>query len=896
VNRPYLMIFLILIAVWLGSEVFAQESSTVENDSIKAELSVEKENTSKSKKTPKEPKFEEVVEGFEKIEGLFTLYQDLEEGQVYMEIRQDQFGEIFLCNITRESGDASLFDSGAMLNEFPFFIEQVGKRIQFIQKNILFRAKSDAAIHKAIEHNISNSLWGSTKIASQPHPDRGSILIDPSDIFLMDFNLVGHLSSQAKSSYSFDRSNSYFSELKSFPMNSEIEVTLHFKSSSPNPVFTLMDSRSMMHRYHYSISTLPETDYQSRTADDRIGHFWTIYQDYSSVLEDTPYKRFINRWHLEKSEPKFDISNPKKPIVFWLENTIPVEYRDAVKEGVLLWNKAFEKIGFRDAIVVKEMPDDADWDPADVRYSTIRWIVQPEGRYAVGPSRANPFTGQIYDADVRISADLLRATYIKYEEFTNPLSWTGLLPGMKFDYEIEEKQPNTYSTGDYFCNLQELAAHQLAFGWNILSSRGLVKEEGEDLKNYIKNFLIYLVAHEIGHTLGLRHNLKASSTVDNEKLNDPEYAQASGISGSVMDYNPVNISPEGKTNGSYFQTTLGPYDYWAIEYAYLPYNPDSKQSEKEMLEKIAQKSADPKLQYGTDEDFLGFTTRGIDPKTNYMDLGADPITYYENRTDLAKEIWKTIPEKFNQKGERFQKYRTVFSQAINEYAYAALTVPKFVGGIYSHRDHIGDPNGRPPFEVVPAETQRRALNFIKERFFAQNAFNFSPDLLNRLAPERFWDFEMMVMRVLRIDYPIHGIVQLLQSQAMFKLFDPLVLQRIQDNELRLSDKSKTFKMPELFETVREAVWEELNTGENINSFRRELQRIHLYVLNSIFVLSPRILPHDAISLTRADLVIIKNKINQALSNNNLDAYTRAHLVETEANIESILKAQVLKVG
>jgi len=880
----FILIFSITVFIFNISAQEKQES-TAKKETIKTD--------SKKKKTPKEPKFEDLIEGFTKIEGLFTLYQNVEDGKVYMEIRQDQFGETFLCNITRESGDASLFDSGALIGEFPFFIKRVGKNIQFIQRNVLFRASSDAAIHRAIEKDISHSLWGSTKVASQPHPERGSILIDPTDIFIKDFTMVGHMTSEAKIPYSFDKSNSYFSEIKSFPMNTEIEVTLHFKSSKPTPVFTLTDSRSMMHRYHYSLSSLPETDYKPRVADDRIGHFITMFQDYTSALDDTPYKRYITRWQIEKAEPKFKISKPKKPIVFWLENTIPVEYRDAVREGVLLWNKAFERIGFEDAIEVRQMPDDADWDPADVRYSTIRWIIQPGAGYAVGPFRANPFTGQIYDADIRISADYVRFFYREFGEFITPLSFADLFSNPLWPGS-EQLGHMSLDVPPQHCYYAAGMMHQMAFGWNLLLARGLVSEDEEDLKKFIHDGIVDLVVHEVGHTLGLRHNFKASSTIPIDKLADPNFTREKGISGSVMDYNPVNLLPKDKPQGNYFQTTLGAYDYWAIEYAYKPLDPDSKQSEKEMLEEIAQRVADPRLQYGTDEDAFGFSSRGIDPTINLYDLGDDPIAYMDLRTNLAQELWKSIPEKFEKKGEKYQKFRKVFAQALTEYAIASNIIPKFVGGIYYHRDHIGDPHGRPPFKVVPAEKQREALHLVCKKFFSPDAFQFSPDLLNKLAPERFWDFEGTVFRMFRIDYPIHGIVQLIQSSALFRLFDPLVLQRIQDNELRFEKKSEAFTMPELFQTVREAIWQELKEGKNINSFRRELQRNHLYILGRIVAYSPRSLPNDAITLARADLEAIKDQINHALSSKNLDTYTRAHLKETRAKIESILKAQIQK--
>ena len=267
------------------------EEKSAKNTSITAEKTDEKSKTKK----PKEPAFAEVIEDYIKLEGFFTIYSSEKEGKVYLEIRQDQLGPVYLCNITRQGGDASLFDSGAMLDEFPFFIKMVGKNIQFIRQNVAFRAAQGSAIKRAVEKAISHSIWANAKVASQPHPEIGSILVDASEIFLADYAMVGHLTSEAKLPYTFDKENSYFSELKSFPLNSEIEVTLHFKSTKPLPLFTLADSRSMLHRYHYSLSTLPETGYQPRLADDRIGHFLTIYQDYSSQLEETPYKYYITR-------------------------------------------------------------------------------------------------------------------------------------------------------------------------------------------------------------------------------------------------------------------------------------------------------------------------------------------------------------------------------------------------------------------------------------------------------------------------------------------------------------------------------------------------------------------------------------------------------------------------
>lgn len=889
-KRGFYFPFILIVALALAVPSLYSQDDNQKDEKSDTTAAEEKKDDDKKKK-PKEPEFEKLIEDFEKIEGLFTLYQNEKEGKVYIEIKPGQFGEVYLMNLTREAGDGAIFDGGAMIGSFPFFLERVGKSVQMIEKNVRFRSDPDAAIHRAIQRDFSNSIVATSKIASQPHPETGSVLVEANDLFLQDIGMVDHITKQVNMAYSFDKGSSYFYEIKSFPLNTEIQVMLHFKSSKPLPVFTLADSRSMFHRYHYSISALPETNYKPRLADDRVGHFLTMYQDYSSVLRESPYQRYINRWHLEKSEPKFNLSPPKQPILFWLENTIPVEYRDAVREGVLLWNRAFEKIGFKDAIVVKQMPDDADWDPADARYNTVRWIVRPGAAYAVGPSTANPFTGQIYDADIRISADFVRFYFREFDEFVNPVSWTNA--DMSFFFpELNFSDKMNYDMLPYQCGFAAGMTHQMGFGWNLLMARGLVNENPEELQKFIHDGLVDLVAHEVGHTLGLRHNFKASSIYKLDELGNKSFTQKNGLTGSVMDYTPVNISPKGKPQGDYFHATLGAYDYWAIEYAYKPLPPSSKISEEEMLRQIASRVAEPQLQYGTDEDALGFTTRGIDPLCTYYDLGEDPLKFWELRLDLANELWENIPEYFEKEGRRYQKFRLAFSQGIGEYALAAMNISKYIGGIHSYRDHIGDPKGRIPFEVVPAERQRQALRFLTKNVFAKDAFQFSPELLNKLAAERFWDFEGTVWQMTRIDYPIHGIVQLLQATPMLRLYDAIVLQRVQDNELRFKKGEQPFTMVELFEGVRKAVWQEVDEGSNINSFRRELQRMHLHILARMVVKNPAMYPHDAITLARADLVHVKNKIEDNLSGRNLDAYTKAHLEETAAKIEAALAAQM----
>jgi hypothetical protein len=390
--------------------------------------------------------------------------------------------------------------------------------------------------------------------------------------------------------------------------------------------------------------------------------------------------------------------------------------------------------------------------------------------------------------------------------------------------------------------------------------------------------------------LGLRHNFKASTIRSGEALQTSSAAEQ-GLTGSMMDYSPVNIAPDGGPQGDYWQTRLGPYDYWAIEYAYTPYDPDSGVSEKAMLEQIASRAAEPLLAYSTDEDTMG-GGRGMDPSSNRWDLGADPVEFYAGRVAVAQELWAKMEGEFEQPGERYQRLRQVFGQGVNQYFIAVLNVPKYIGGVYHYRDHIGDPGGRLPLQVVPAARQRVALQFLTEEIFAPGAFDFPPTLLEKLAPERFWDFSGSMFKQQRLDYPIHDVVAVVQTVPLNHLYNGLVMSRIVDSELRAANGEDPLTLAEMFSEVRGAIWSELETAAEIDSFRRSLQRAHLGKLMGLVVDPAPGAPEDAATLARADLRALDAGIERAMTRTDLDAVTRAHLDETAARIDAALAAGI----
>ena len=885
-SKNFILGFLLLYNILL----FGQKSEQLDDKKVVALNKKEQDKRTTTQSFSKKPNsFEDLVKDMKEIPGLFTMYWEEEKDKVFLQIKQNQLDQVFFCDVTRNSGDAFMFDSGAMLQSFPFIFKKIGNRIQFIHKNVYFRAEPDAAISRAVDNSFSNSIIGSATIKGEPHSKTGAILIDARDVFIQDIPKVSIITGYFKRKYNLDKQNSYFNKITSFENNTEINVSLHFKNNKPKSTYTLPDAMSMVHQYHYSLSKIPESDFVPRIADDRIGHFLTMYQDYSSMLKDSPYIRYVNRWHIEKAEPLFEISKPKKPIVYWIENTVPVEYRDAITEGILLWNDAFKKIGIEEAIIVKQMPDDAKWDPGDVRYNVVRWMIRPGAGYAVGPSKANPYTGELYAADIRVSSDYVRFFHRKYTEFIEGINSKNLDIDIAFNSWWNDEYQENKSIDNSACHYASEKIEEMDFAWNYINTTHNITNI--DLKQFIHNGLVDLIVHEVGHTLGLRHNFKASTIFTKEQLKDKDFTDKNGVTGSVMDYNPVNLSSDKESVGKYFQTMLGPYDYWAIEYAYG--FPSENESEKEYLNNIASRVSEPYLQYGTDEDARS-SSRGIDPACSRHDMSNDAIGYYEDRILLANQLWDSILDKFEIDGERYTKIRRVFGLGISEYARSIANTSKFVGGIYHRRDHIGDPGGRIPFEIVSREKQKEAVNFLCKNILSKDAFNFSPELLNKLAPERLGDFKGSTWRISRIDFPIRAMVQYLQSSTLFSLYAPMRMHRILDNELKIESNNNKYTLAIMFETLRKEIWEEIEKRHNVNSYRRELQRVHLKMLIYMAIKSNNQFPQEAISLARSDLIYLQKKISRLTKLQTLDSYTKAHMIENLSKIDAALTAKLPK--
>lgn len=370
------------------------------------------------------------------------------------------------------------------------------------------------------------------------------------------------------------------------------------------------------------------------------------------------------------------------------------------------------------------------------------------------------------------------------------------------------------------------------------------------------------------------------------------------IAGSVMDYNPLNIAPDGRSQGNWQMTTIGPYDYWAIEYGYTTTGAKSPDKEVDALRAIAARSAEPGHDYATDEDIpIG------DPLTNRWDSGSDPMVYARERIELCRKLKGEIIDRVVDEGASYAAARQGVDILLGSLGRAATYAANFVGGTYFHRDHRDDPDGRDPIVVVPVEKQREALALISDNLFAPDALEMPADLLSKLAPSRWshWGADGAYGEV--ASYPYHDRVLSMQSWSLYRLMSPGTLRRVMDNELAIPEGEDALTIPELFQELTGSIFAELEQGPGaghtnrkpfLTGMRRNLQREYVSHLTDLSLRPDGgYFPRAARTQAWYELRGLEKRLGNVLdgsSGANLDDYSRAHLEETHERITRALEA------
>ena len=431
-----------------------------------------------------------------------------------------------------------------------------------------------------------------------------------------------------------------------------------------------------------------------------------------------------------------------------------------------------------------------------------------------------------------------------------------------------------------YCTYAADGAHEMDFALDLLALRGDLPPDSPEAEAFVQAVIKDTIAHEVGHTLGLKHNFKASTTVTRAQLRDSAYGSANGITASVMDYAPYNLPLAGEAKGQPNMTTLGAYDYWAIEYAYKPIEPAKEAAE---LKAIAERSrTDPKLSYADDVD-AGGAIDGIDPLANRFDLGDDPLAYYVRRMALSKELWQRVQERGALPGDDANRLRRSLLAGLRQAAVVPVLAAKYIGGMHTERDVIG--TGRVGFKPVDPAQQRQALVFLNEQVFSVEAFRFKPEFLAAMTPD-YTEWE----RAGPVSIP--QIVLQLQTQTLDKLLDGGTARRLLElpNFIPEAQRKGGITLSEVLATVQGSVWSELKSGREIDAMRRNLQREHLKRVQALLTRPSAAMPADGVSLTRLHAGELLAQMKSALAKPGLSIESRAHLQESMGSLSEALKA------
>lgn len=828
--------------------------------------------TAQVKKTSAPPKFKSVqdsvkalkdstwkamIKDKEKTEGLFTFYQDTATGSAFIYIKKDQLGKEFIYQSFSMGGPALLFLNQNMLREnWVFKLRKTFNKIEFLRCNTSYYYDSTNAVSKARDVDVSDAVFHSGILSAE---DSAGYLISADALFISEkldavkpvfppgipptayFNLGSLVT---------DKSG--YEKIRSFPNNSDIVVTLAYDNPMPmnGGDNSITDARYVRVKMQHSFIEMPKNNYKPRFDDPRVGYFLSQSDDLTS-MKPTRYHDMIHRWNLVKKDPSAAISEPVEPITWWVENTTPVELRQIFLNAGAKWNEAFEHAGFKNAVVMKMMPDTATWDPADIRYNVIRYVASDLG-FAIGPSFVNPRTGEIIGSDITMDHGFFRGIVEEQDIFKRELHQTPL------------NQKN-YSS----CTIANGMMKEFAAGYVFAEFSGM---PGIELKNLKEQFYTELVLHEMGHTMGLNHNMKASQMLSPAELQDTSITRKWGVIGSVMDYSAVNVAPDLKPV-DYYTTKTGPYDWWAIEYGYRQFTPAEEASG---LNKILERSTEPKLIFGNDAD-IAFGSSGIDPRVQVWDMSNDMATYATGRFQLVNSLMGKLKDKYAVTGASYTDLRRKYYMLFYQRFSMGSALSSYVSGVFVDRSFVGQNTTAKPFTPVPDEYKKKVMAALSTHIFAPNAFDSDAPLYPYLQMQRRgYNFGGGTE-----DPKPEDDVLALQSNVLYGLMNSTSLSRASRTTLYGNNYSPAVILNDITSMVFEA-----DLKGDVNLYRQNLQKTYIDML--ISMLKDPKYDNASVSAAYGNLVQIRSKLDKLKSANE---QTNAH----RGNLKFIIdKALVIK--
>jgi len=820
------------------------------------------------------PAYAKFVKGADVSDGIFPLIR--KDGKVYLTLAKDQLDTDFYEHATIANGLGGFgllsgddFQQPARIIRF----ERIGdSKVSIVLPQYRLIAQPGTAAEKAVELSSAASVLAVMPVVAEDTA-AGKIVVDPAFLLTDTLGLGNQLSDIVKNplnpinGYHLDPTRSYFGAAKAFPKNDIIEADETFASDKPDTTIdTVEDPHSVQMRVKYNFAqVLSSPGYMPRLADDRVGYWEDPHIGFDSDDSFDDVERFVTRWDIRASDPTKP-SPAVKPIVYTLSNSIPPEYHAAIRDALLEWNKAFERIGILDAVQVQEQPNDPNFDPDDIRYNTIRWLTEANGGgFAEAQIEWDPRTGEIFRSGILLDSDLMRYEKLYYGDEVSPEAHkSGLEP--------------SFLHRDTGAKLQaQFAATALAlYGENVPSS-------------FSYDFLKSIVLHESGHDFGLAHNFIGHNAYTAAELKDPNFTKANGIASSVMEYSPTNLWPKNSRQGSYFQTTIGPYDYHVIHWGYaaIP-NATTPQAEVPTLDKWAEAATNPKFAFASDED-VEYDGHAVDPRVSHWMLTGDSISWCKTQLGITRGLLQTIDARYPKPEMPWDQERAAFQMVLYDYGNCATAMAHYIGGEYLSRARRGDPGAPNPLTPVPRTEELRAFANLDAFVFGADAWRISPTTLRRLT---YSEYEPMAdlgyKPTARHDVSLAEIVARQQNADLQLMFAPLTLARLADMPSKAGPDT-TMTLGDLFTWTQASVYGDLAKGKPDRTLlRHNLQRNYTRMLEQIAVTPADGTPYDAQALALHELVAVQGYLRRDLTVSGLDLETRAHLEALQAEVHRTL--------
>jgi hypothetical protein len=753
-KRIRIMLLGVLLVAWTIGTPWASKADDSEPPSVSPAKG-------RAKKAGELKRYAEVVTAQARSsQGVFAVHRV--DDKVYYEIPATAYGKLMLWTTEVAKAPAGVAWGGSSLGSRIVRWERRDNKVYLWMAS--FEKRGDGkAVQRAVDSATFGSIVMSFAVEAEGR-DRNAV-IDVTPLFTTD---VPEFSARrlVSGTANVDSSRSYIEEVKVFPTNIETRSLLTFRPSpggggavaSPGPATRRASgpSQSVSVLLHYSMTLLPDRPMQGRYFDPRVGYFVESFEDYTSNKNWVVNNKYIARYRLEKKDPKAAVSEVVKPIVFYVSREVPEKWRSYVRKGVEDWQPAFEKAGFKNAIVCKDAPsvlDDPSWDPEDARYSVIRWVAVPV-QNAMGPHVHDPRSGEIVSAHIIMWHDVLKLIQ----------QW-------------------------YFaqCGALDPQAQKLPLPDELTGK-----------------LLRMVVTHEVGHTLGLRHNHRASSAYPIAQLRDPKFAAEHGTTASIMSYGRFNYVAQPEDKVQWLIPKVAPYDYFAIGWGYKPIaGADSPEAERSELDRwAARQMEEPWLRFGGEDG-----PAMVDPTVKTENIGADPFQATELGLKNLDRVADLLVPATTRLGEDETLLKETYQTLLSHRANWLRSVAAMVGGVEELRSLGG--RGSESFHRVPRAKQQQAV-----RFLLDHAFQTPHKLLQPAIVNRFKYFGVA-------DEVMNQQKALLESLLSGRRFH-----QIMDGEVLAADTAYTAL--EFLTDIQDGIWSELKANPPaIDVCRRHLQRAYL---------------------------------------------------------------------